>query len=267
MIRSVDRPYPPGMREIDPIIDAWREQDARVARVLRFPWGELVVDPRFPRIINANAAKVVARGPVDPAAALADTTAALPHARRLAVTVCFPDDQPDLIVALSAEGGDLFFDDVYVAGPTPEMRGDVEGRVEEVEEHDAAFWGAFHATGALFGILPETLAELEVVERDLLIPAGKRWFVARGASGAIEAMAALIPGPSAEIDHVITLPAARRQGFATALTARCVAEARAAGTHQVHLLAQPGGDGERIYRRLGFRRIGAFAGWLSAPRD
>ena len=33
------------------------------------------------------------------------------------------------------------------------------------------------------------------------------------------------------------------------------------------LLAQAGGDGERIYRGLGFRRVGTFAGWTSATRD
>lgn len=252
------------MAELDAVIDAWRAQDARFARVLRHPWGDLVVDPRFPRLVNANAAKVTARDRVDPEAVLADVARELPHARRLAVTVFRPDDQPDLIVELSGAGGDLFFDDVLVAGPTPGL--DL-ARVEEVADHDAAFWSAFHETGELFGLLPATLDQLEVAERDLLIPAGKRWFVVRGADGAIEAMAALIPGPSAEIDHVVTAPDARRRGHAGALVARCVAEARAGGTRQVHLLAQPSGDGERIYRRLGFRRVGAFAGWLSAPRD
>jgi predicted GNAT family acetyltransferase len=80
-------------------------------------------------------------------------------------------------------------------------------------------------------------------------------------------MAALIPGPSAEIDHVITIPSARRRGHAAALVARCITEARIAGIPQVHLLAQPAGDGERIYRRLGFCRVGAFAEWISSPRD
>ena len=252
------------MDEVEAVVRSWQAQDARFARVLRRPWGDLVVDPRFPRLINANAAKVTARDRVDPEAVLAEVARELPHARRLSVTVFHPDDQPDLIVALSGEGGDLFFDDVHVAGSTPDVATD---RVEEVADHDAAFWAAFRDTGALFGILPATLDELVVAERDLLIPAGKRWFVVRGGGGAIEAISALVPGPSAEIDHVMTVPAARRRGHAAALVTRCVVEARAAGTPQVHLLAQAGGDGERIYRRLGFRRVGAFAGWLSAPRD
>ena len=252
------------MDEVEAVVRSWQAQDARFARVLRRPWGDLVVDPRFPRLINANAAKVTARDRVDPEAVLAEVAREFPHARRLSVTVFHPDDQPDLIVALSGEGGDLFFDDVHVAGSTPDVATD---RVEEVADHDAAFWAAFRETGALFGILPATLDELVVAERDLLIPAGKRWFVVRGGGGAIEAISALIPGPSAEIDHVMTVPAARRRGHAAALVTRCVVEARAAGAPQVHLLAQAGGDGERIYRRLGFRRVGAFAGWLSAPRD
>ena len=252
------------MDELDAVVRAWQAQDARFARVLRLPWGDLVVDPRFPRLVNANAAKVSSRARVDPEAVLADVARELPHARRLAVTVFHPDDQPDLIVALSGEDGELFFDDVHVAGPTPDV---ATGRVEEVADHDATFWRAFRETGGLFGIRPDTLEELVVAERDVAIPAGKRWFVVRGDDGAIEAISGLVPGPSAEIDHVMTLPDARRRGHAAALVTRCIAEARAAGTPQVHLLAQVGGDGERIYRRLGFRRVGAFAGWLSEPRD
>lgn len=246
------------------VIASWQSQDARFAQVLPFPWGEVVADARYPRILNANSAKVTAREPVDAPTLIADTRHALSHALRVSITVHFPDDQPDLIVALSGEGGDLFFDEVYVAGRTPDLGDD---RVEEVLDHDAPFWSAFRETAALFGIVPETVSELEAVERDILIPDGKRWFVVRGEGGEIEAMAALIPGPSAEIDHVMTVPAARRRGYATALTARCVAEARAAGTDQVHLLAQAGGDGERIYRRLGFHRVGVFAGWTSPARD
>ena len=252
------------MDAIDAVVEAWRTQDARFATVRAYPWGEVVADRRFPRLVVANCAKVIAREPVDPEAVLAAVRADLAHARRLAVVIHHPDDQPDLVVALSTEGGELFFDEVFVAGGTPATNTE---RVEEIAEHDADFWAAFRETGGLFGILPETLAELEAVERDVLLPAGKRWFVVRGEGGSIEAMAALLPGPAAEIDHVVTVPAARRRGHATALVARCVAEGRAAGAERVFLLAQAGGDGERIYRGLGFRRIGTFAGWTSAPRD
>ncbi|MFM8945068.1 MAG: hypothetical protein ACKOI0_07585, partial [Actinomycetota bacterium] len=194
------------MEELDAVIEAWRTQDARFATVRGYPWGEVVADPRFPRLVVANCAKVLAREPVDPAAVVAATRTDLAHARRLAVVIHHPDDQPDLVVALSTEGGDLFFDDVFVAGGTPATN---TSRVAEVTDHDEAFWAAFRETGALFGIVPDTLAELEVVERDVLLPAGKRWFVVRGEDGTIEAMAALLPGHAAEIDHVVTAPAAR----------------------------------------------------------
>ena len=81
------------------------------------------------------------------------------------VTATFTVCQPDLVVALSTEGGELFFDEVFVAGGTPATNTE---RVEEIAEHDADFWAAFRETGGLFGILPETLAELEAVDRHQL---------------------------------------------------------------------------------------------------
>ncbi|MCX5198129.1 GNAT family N-acetyltransferase [Streptomyces sp. NBC_00249] len=62
-------------------------------------------------------------------------------------------------------------------------------------------------------------------------------------------------GDVAEIVGVGTLPAARRQGLALAVTAALVADARAAGVRTVFLSA---GDEAvaRIYARAGFRRVG-----------
>ncbi len=62
-------------------------------------------------------------------------------------------------------------------------------------------------------------------------------------------------GPTTEIVGVATLPSARRQGLALAVTAALVEEARERGISTVFLSA---GDDDvaRIYTRLGFRRVG-----------
>ncbi|MFE0580895.1 GNAT family N-acetyltransferase [Streptomyces sp. NPDC058874] len=62
-------------------------------------------------------------------------------------------------------------------------------------------------------------------------------------------------GDVAEVVGVGTLPSARRQGLALGVTAALVAQARARGARTVFLSA---GDEDvaRIYRRVGFQRVG-----------
>lgn len=63
-------------------------------------------------------------------------------------------------------------------------------------------------------------------------------------------------GDVTEIVGVATLPAARRRGLGTAVTAALVADAQARGVTTVFLSAGSD-DGARIYERVGFRRIGS----------
>lgn len=58
-----------------------------------------------------------------------------------------------------------------------------------------------------------------------------------------------------EIVGVASLPAARRQGLGAAVTAALVEDARAAGVETVFLTASSD-DVARVYRRIGFDRIG-----------
>ena len=62
-------------------------------------------------------------------------------------------------------------------------------------------------------------------------------------------------GPALDLTGVYgvaTLPEARRRGVATALLARVLADAHAAGHELVFLAAQPGSYADSYYRRLGF---------------
>jgi len=65
------------------------------------------------------------------------------------------------------------------------------------------------------------------------------------------------PGGAAEIAGIGTLPAFRSRGIGSAVTARLAADLFASGRDLAWLTA--GGDGAgRVYRRLGFRPLGAF---------
>lgn len=241
---------------------SWSDAQHLFARCDEHPWGTVVGDDRFPDLLHPNTALVTTRRPVPFADIVGAFASAAPHAARRSVAVFHVEDQTDLITEMSTAGGSLFFDHAYAAGETPSLD---TGRVEEVQAFDEAFWRGHRVTTELFGITePREIEQLEQMERDILIPAGKRWFAVRGAGDEVEAIAALNPGVAAEVDHVATVPAAGGRGHASALVARCVAEARAAGCGTVVLLAQPDGPAEGIYRRLGFARIGTVAGWVDA---
>lgn len=253
------------MDDLSTLIWNWVHANRAFARHDLYRWGSVVGDARYPDLIVPNSALVGAVRPVSVDEVMSAFDLAAPHAVRRSVTIIFPDEQYDLVAGLHVTGGSLYFDRVFAAGPTPDVD---TSRVEEIADPDAdeAFRRAHRTTSAIFGIhLPDEVEQLERVDREVLRPTGRRWFAVRGDDGGIEAVAALDIGPAGEIDHVATLPAARGRGHATALVARCVAEARAAGRGSVLLMAEPDGQGERIYRRLGFRPLGDIAGW-SCPR-
>lgn len=261
--------YAPGVDgAVDRVTARWGVVDSAFAVVREHPWGAVVADPRYPVVLLCNMARVTTREPVAFATIEAALLADAGHAERRSIVVFHPDDQTDLLAEMSSGGGSLFFDRVLLrdaAAPIPDVADG--GRIEEVTDPDPAFWLGLETTyDVAFGIAdPVARRQLADVEREVLMPAGKRWFVIRGTDGEVEAMTAFLPGPMTEIDHVATLPEARGRGHATALVARCVAEARDAGADEVFLLAEPDGDAERIYRRLGFSPITTFAGWVS-PR-
>lgn len=270
-LRALTRRYSPPMDEaatgeLERIIDAWGAIDFAFATVEDHPWGAVVADPRYPAVLQCNMARVSARTPVRLAIVEDALRSVAPHAPKSSVVVFHPEEQTELLAEMGSIGG-LFFDDVLVArDPTPAAE---DRRVEVADPSDDSFWRGLSTTHEVaFGISDARVREqLAAIEREVLIPKGKRWFVVRGDDGEVEAMAAVFPGAeAAEIDHVATVPAARRRGHASALVARCVTEARAAGTETVFLLAEPDSHAEALYRRLGFTRVTTFGGWVSPPR-
>ena len=251
------------MSDLDPLLAQWRAQDALFERVDGTPWGAVVSDARYPAIQEPNYARVEAREPVGLAAIEAELLPAMARSgsARSHVVIFFPEDQTDLVAEASTRGERITWDLVMVReGPSPPH----DRRVEEVEDFDDAFWRAHAVSTRLFDVDEQpTVDQLQALEREVLIPGGRRWFVVREGGEPVAFAAMLALEGSAYLDHVVTFPAARRRGHAEALTRRAMLEAAREGAERTYLLAEPGGAAERIYARLGFERAGYFASWLS----
>jgi ribosomal protein S18 acetylase RimI-like enzyme len=249
--------------KLDPLLRFWRAQDDLFDRVQPAWWGAVVSDPRYPRVQEPNYARVETREPLR----LPEVEGLLVPAMERSgsgrghVVIFHPDDQTDLLVGASTRGERIVWDLVMAhAGAGP----DGDRRVRELDELDDRFWAAHRASMRWFDIVEdEVIDELQAIERELLVPAGRRWFAVTGTSG-IEALAALlILERVAYLDHVVTFPPARRRGLASALTRHAVAAASASGAERTYLLAEPDGVAAGMYERLGFRRVTQIASWIS----
>jgi ribosomal protein S18 acetylase RimI-like enzyme len=252
--------------DLEPLLRFWRAQDDLFERTEARWWGAVVSDARFPAIQEPNYARVETRQPVR----LEEIEGSLLPAMRASgsershVVVFHPEDQTDLIAAASTRGERIVWDLVMVAAGR-----EVEpmGEVEEVSAFDGPFWSDHRDSARLFDISDaDTLDQLQTMERDVLIPAGRRWFSVIDGGRRVALAALLVLERTGFVDHVVTFPYARRRGHAEMLTRRCVSEATEMGADRVYLLAEPDGDAVRIYDRIGFERVGYLASWL-APRD
>jgi ribosomal protein S18 acetylase RimI-like enzyme len=252
--------------DLGPLLRFWRAHDDLFERTEARWWGAVVSDARFPAIQEPNYARVETRQPVR----LEEIEEALDPAMRASgsershVVVFHPEDQTELVAAASTRGDRIVWDLVMVAAG-----GDVEptGEVEEVSAFDGSFWSAHRDSARLFDISDDdTLDQLQAMERDVLLPAGRRWFSVLDGGRRVALAALLVLERTGFVDHVVTFPDARRRGHAEALTRRLVREAAAMGADRTYLLAEPEGDAVRVYDRIGFERVAHLASWL-APRD
>jgi len=251
------------MADLEPLLAFWRAQDALFERVETTWWGAVVYDARFPRIQEPNYARVETHQPVG----LPEIEEALLPAMRESgsarshVVVFHPEDQTDLVATASTRGDRIAWDLVMVASGNEVAAPE---HVEEVSELDGGFWADQRDSARLFDVSEEdTLDQLQAMEREVLIPAGRRWFAVVDGDRRVALAALLVLERTAFIDHVATFPAARRRGHAEALTRGLVSEAIASGAERTYLLADPEGDAVRIYGRVGFDGIGHLASWLS----
>jgi ribosomal protein S18 acetylase RimI-like enzyme len=127
--------------------------------------------------------------------------------------------------------------------------------IEEVTRPDPSFWPWYRDSLREFGMaLPEdVLDQLVLRTRQVLMPAGLRWFVA-SIDGERAGYATLLSlAGVGYVEDVVTMPAFRRRGVASCAVASAIQASRRAGDAQVFLLTEDGGDPRRLYQRLGFR--------------
>ena len=252
------------------IMRFWHAMDASFERVHPTWWGAVVTDSRFPDIWDVNYARVdvgteeLRADEVDRELlpALSAAGASTHH-----VVMFQPGSTSRLIVELEGRGLNLGWDLVMELDRSSASIGGAEvAEVERVEElaPGGELWDGVKASLSLFGTRSSSATrQLLAIERDVMMPRGKRWFVVRdrAEAGAIVSIGALLMfGDFAYIDNIATFPHARRRGFARAVTSVIVGETRSAGALSTWLLAEPGERGAvAMYEGLGFVAVGRVA--------
>jgi GNAT superfamily N-acetyltransferase len=250
--------------DLEPLLRYWRAQDDLFERVDVTPWGAVVSDARFPKVHEGNYARVEAQHRVSLADVESVLLPALERVRcdRVHVLVFHPEDTTEILTEASTRGEHLAWDLVMCfTGET----GRADGPVEEIRTFDGAFWDIYDASGALFDVEDEAvLAGYRAIERDVMIPSGRRWFAVLEGNRIVALSSVLVLEGVGFVDHVVTFPPARRRGYATALTQRALAEAHGAGAERAYLLAEPEGVAATMYEGIGFRPVTQIASWIGA---
>jgi GNAT superfamily N-acetyltransferase len=257
------------MADLEPLLRFWRALDSAFETVEPSWWGGVVADSRFPDIWDVNYARVETD---DDTLSLAEVESSLlpvmdrTGARHTHMVVFHPEQLTALLSEVSTRGDRLSWDTAMeLRGEAPDTPSGIH--VEEVDPHDPSFWPAYRESLGEFRITEEdAIGQLADIERDVLIPAGKRWFSVREARRP-RALGSLIGMEGVGyVDHIVTFPEARRRGYAGAVVRRIAEEARRSGLDHLYLLAEPGAEAVTLYERLGFEAIGHIASTLRALR-
>ncbi len=257
------------MADLEPLLRFWRALDSAFETVEPSWWGGVVADSRFPDIWDVNYARVETD---DSALSLAEVESSLLPvmdrigARHVHMVVFHPEQLTALLSAASTRGDRLSWDTAMeLRGKTPDAPSGID--VEEVDPHDPSFWPAYRGSLGEFRITEEdAIRQLEDIERDVLIPAGKRWFTVREDSRPRALGSLLGMEGVGYVDHVATFPEARRKGYAGAVVRRIADEARRSDLDHVYLLVELGAEVASLYERLGFEAIGHIASTLRPLR-
>ena len=224
----------------------------------RTRWGMVIADPRYPRIWDANNAAVLdpdpdltaeqIRAELDPI--LRGAGAPTEHIEVWETTVENP-----ALRALRDEHISRVPDVAMVFdGDSDAVPGEIDLGVEELRDLDAGLWRWYRTTLNEFGdplddgVLDQLLSRI----RDVFLPSGLRWFLVR-VDGEPAGYTSLISVAGVGyLDSVVTMPKFRRRGIASATVGAAVRASAEAGDRVTFLLAEEGGEPQRLYERLGF---------------
>lgn len=253
---------------VEDLLRFWAVLDSGLEHVTPTWWGAVVTDGRFPGVWDTNYARVET---ADPALSLDEVATGLAPALEAAGAVSFhvvlfrPRQTAVLMDELTARGDHPSWDIVMEHGGDPPP---ASGLVEELRMERRDDWDRLGRSLTAFGVdEPALVQQLLRLEREVLYPGGtKRWFGVRGPGGEVVAFGALVVlAGLGYVDHIVTFPEARSRGYARAVVARIVHEARAAGVRRIFLLVDPEGP-VRLYEGLGFHEATRIASTRS-PRQ
>lgn len=258
------------MVDLEPLLRFWRALDGRFESVESTWWGAVVTDSRYPTIWDANYARVET---TDASLTLAEVESRLlpaierSGATRRHVVMFRPEEQAGLLAEAGTRGDRITWDLVMDKRGVPRKTDrEPDPPVEEIERFDWAFWDRFRESLHEFDITEEDAkGAMVLMEREIMLPAGKRWFAVRERRRRMAFGTLLVLEGVGYVDGVVTFPPARRRGYATAIMRRIVEEARAAGARHLYLLAEPDGGARGLYERLGFAGVTTLASTLG-PR-
>jgi ribosomal protein S18 acetylase RimI-like enzyme len=253
----------------------------------RLPWGVVKADPRYPVVWDANFAAVYEEAPdlaldellgrLRPvrmaAGARGDHVefwetgvpcSALLELRELAAAGA-PSDG-----ARQDDGGfwPLEPDVVMVFEGPAEAGLDQRVEVRELTDVDEDFWAWYETTRRSWGeeFTDRVVEQLAARDREVLHPAGLRWFVGFLDRERVGFASLLSLAGVGYLDNVVTVPEARRRGVASATVTAAVRASGAAGDRAVYLLAEEHGAPQRLYERLGFRVQARVESFHAGPR-
>jgi ribosomal protein S18 acetylase RimI-like enzyme len=152
--------------------------------------------------------------------------------------------------------GDLSDPDVVMvlsdAPPGRPLEGSVG--IEEVTQPGPAFWPWYRDSLREFGmeLSEDVLDQLVRRTREVFVPAGLRWFVGSIDGRPVGYASLLSLAGTGYLDNVVTMPAYRRRGVASAAVRAAVRACLDRGDQHLFLLAESGGDPQRLYEGLGF---------------
>jgi [ribosomal protein S18]-alanine N-acetyltransferase len=234
--------------------------DALLRSVRPTWWGAVVTDDRFPDVYDLNYARVTtAAADLGLDEVLAELRPALAEggSRHEHVVVLAPQGAPRLVEEARAAGHRISHDSIMeYRGPPPPADGGAETGVvlKEADRADPRLWDLLRLGYREFDVTsPNVVEQLLAWNREVLAPAGRRYFVARR-DGRVAGLGGVqVRDGVAYVDDVVTFPEHRRRGVASAVIRRLVHETTAA--QATFLLAdQP--DPIRLYRSLGFEETG-----------
>jgi GNAT superfamily N-acetyltransferase len=253
------------MADLELLLRFWRALDSEFETVEPTWWGGVVADSRFPDIWDVNYARVETD---DDALSFAEVESSLLPvmdrigARHVHMVVFHPEQLTALLSEASSRGDRLSWDTLMeLRGEAPHAPNPID--VEEIDPHDPSFWPAYRGSLGEFRITEQdAISQLIDIERDVLIPAGKRWYAVQEA-GRVQALGSLMGMEGVGyVDHIVTFPEARRRGYAGAIVRRIAAEALHSDLDHLYLLAEPGAEAVALYERVGFEAIGHIASTL-----